>query len=92
MLRADLIRSVKVQFANITDSEAADITDSVFEFIKSQIKNGHRVELRGFGVFETKRLITKMAFNPRNGERLAIPANCSIKFKPSSKLIKEMNK
>jgi len=92
MLRADLIRSVKVQFQNISELEAAGITDSVFEFLKDEIKKGNRVELRGLGVFETKNLITKMAFNPKTGQRVAIPATKSVKFKPSSKLIKEMNK
>ena len=92
MLRADLIRSVKVQFENISEREAADITDSVFEFLKSEVAAGNRVELRGLGIFEPKNLITKMAFNPKSGKRIATPASKSVKFKPSGKLIKEMNR
>ena len=91
MLRVDLIRSVKVQFENLSEEDAANITDSVFDKLKSEIASGRRVELRGFGVFSPKRLITKLIFNPQTWQRIARPASISVKFRPSVKLIKEMN-
>jgi integration host factor subunit beta len=91
MKRVDLIRSVRVQFKNMDDRSAAAITDSVFGYMKDCVVAGNRVELRGFGVFQPRAHMTKIGFNPKTGQRIAIPARRSVKFRPSSKLVKEMN-
>lgn len=91
MKRADLIRSVQVQFKNMTENEAAAIVDSVFNRLVDAIADGDRVELRGFGVFLPRTHMTKIGFNPRTGERMACAAARVVKFRPSSKLIKKMN-
>jgi integration host factor subunit beta len=92
MKRADLIRSVAVQFSNLGHRNAAEITDAVFGYLKNSIAGNNRVELRGFGVFQPRLHMTKIGFNPKTGEKTAIPASRTMKFRPSVQLIKEMNK
>lgn len=87
MKRADLVRSVAVQFNGLKLADAAAMTDGIFDFIKAAIANGDRVELRGFGVFAPRRHITKIGFNPRTGEKIAIPEGTTIKFRPSQSLV-----
>ena len=87
MKRADLVRSVAVQFSNLKTDAAAAMTDSVFDFIKSAIAAGDRVELRGFGVFAPRRHITKIGFNPKSGQKIAIPEGRTVKFRPSPSLV-----
>ncbi|MDR1071496.1 MAG: integration host factor subunit beta [Rickettsiales bacterium] len=91
MKRADLIRSVRVQFRNMEADDAAAITESVFDYLKDAVAAGNRVELRGFGVFQPRAHMTKIGFNPKTGERIAIPAGLTVKFRPSAQLIREMN-
>ena len=92
MKRADLIRSVAVQFRNLGSDTAVAINDAVFGFLQDQIAAGNRCELRGFGIFMPRKNTTKIGFNPKTGERRAVAASSTVKFRPSSKLISEMNK
>ena len=91
MKRVDLIRSVQVQFKNMSVDNAAAITDGVFDFLQRKIAGGDRVELRGFGVFQPRKHMTKIGYNPKTGARAAIPASRTVKFRPSVKLIKKLN-
>jgi len=91
MKRADLIRSVQVQFKNMDAENAASITDAVFATLCDAITRGDRVELRGLGVFHGRTHMTKIGFNPKTRERAAVAAARTVKFRPSAKLIKEMN-
>jgi len=91
MKRSDLIRSVAVQFKNMDLGVAAEITDGVFNYLKGKIADGARVELRGFGVFRPRNHMTRIGSNPKTGERFAIGASRTVHFRPSTKLIKEMN-
>ena len=90
MKRADLIRSVQVQFKNMNANDAAAITDSVFEYLGDRVAAGDRVELRGFGVFAPRCRMTKIGFNPRTGEKVAVAARRTIKFRPGKVLIKDI--
>ena len=90
MKRVDLVRSVQVQFKNLGAKNAAEITDSVFDYLKERLADGDRVELRGFGVFKPSTHMTKIGFNPRTGERVAVPASRAVKFKPSGKLVNKV--
>jgi len=91
MKRADLVRSVQVQFKNMDAESAALITDGVFEMLEDAIVRGDRIELRGLGVFQGRTHMTKIGFNPKTRERAAVAAARTVKFRPSAKLIKEMN-
>ena len=91
MKRADLVRSVQVQFKNMTAESAASITDSVFDRLIEAVAEGDRVELRGFGVFQPRARMTKIGFNPKTRERVAVAAGRTVKFRPSAKLTKEIN-
>ena len=92
MKRADLIRSVQCQFKNMTGDNAAAIVDGVFGRLIDAVADGNRVELRGFGVFQPRAHITKIGFNPKTRERIAVAAGRTVKFRPSAKLVKGMNK
>ena len=91
MKRADLIRSVQVRFKNMNAANAAEIMDSVFEYLQDRAAGGDRIELRGFGVFSPRTHMTKIGFNPRTGEKVAVAARRTIKFRPGKVLIKDMN-
>ncbi|MBR5355203.1 MAG: integration host factor subunit beta [Alphaproteobacteria bacterium] len=91
MKRSDVIRSVKVQFKRMRISDAMSMLDCVIEEMENAIANDNRIEIRGFGTFQSRERATKIGFNPSTGERIRLNANRTILFKPSRELIKKMN-
>ena len=72
MTKSDLVRggSVKndIQFP---DAEAA--VNQFFKTVIEALKDGKRVELRGFGSFSVREYDGYMGRNPRTGEEIPVP-------------------
>ena len=68
---------------------AAKIVDSLFNTMRERLIEDHRIEIRGFGVFQVKATRPKSAArNPRTGEIIYVPARRKTYFKPG-RLLKE---
>ena len=68
---------------------AAKMVDSLFVAMRDSLIEGHRIEIRGFGVFQVKDTRPKPAArNPRTGEIIYVPARRKTHFKPG-RLLKE---
>lgn len=66
-----------------TKQAAADALNATLAaIIKSVAKE--KVQLVGFGSFETKNRPARKGRNPRTGETMEIPASSTVTFKPSS--------
>lgn len=46
-----------------------------------ELRAGHRLEFRDFGVFEIKERAPRIAQNPKTLERVPVPAKKTVKFK-----------
>nr|MBQ0091330.1 integration host factor subunit beta [Candidatus Enterousia merdequi] len=91
MKRSDVIRTLQVQFKNMRTNDAMLMLDSVMDEMKGAVANGDRIEIRGFGTFQSRTRSTKQGYNPSTGETMYLPANKTILFKPSRELTKKMN-
>lgn len=61
-----------------------DVKKVIQEFLDQVIvdlKRGHRLEFRDFGVFEVKERAARVAQNPKTLERVQVPAKKTVKFK-----------
>ena len=56
------------------------------------VKDNSRAEFRGFGVFFSKTLKSKVGRNPKTGQTLLLKSRRRIRFKPSKILLKRLNK
>jgi nucleoid DNA-binding protein len=65
--------------------ETAEAIDSFFEFIKDALREGERVEIRGFGTFELRVIPAKECVTLKGGRKI-IPAHARVVFKPCEKL------
>ena len=54
--------------------------------MKSAMRRGERIELRGFGVFQVKPRKKGIGRNPRTGREVRIPPGKTIRFKPGKNL------
>ena len=67
----------------IKQTTALNMADSLFTEMREQLIEGNRIEVRGFGVLETKATKPKPAArNPRTGEIVYVPARRKTHFKP----------
>ena len=71
------------------DAEAAFV--AFVDTIKESLKKGEKVQLIGFGTFESKKRPARVARNPRTGEEIKVKASKAPVFKASKALKDEMN-
>ncbi|MBQ6506758.1 MAG: HU family DNA-binding protein [Clostridia bacterium] len=72
------------------DSEAA--LNGLLDVIGETIANGEKVQLIGFGTFESKTRPARTARNPRTGEEVKIAASKAPVFKAGKALKDKVNK
>lgn len=80
MNKAELITIVAEKTG---ESKAATerVLNAITETIVSDVKNGGRVQLIGFGTFETIERKSRNCINPATGKNMTVPACKSPKFK-----------
>ena len=92
MSRPEIIKLLKQRHPKLSHSILEKIIDITFENIKTGLKEGKTIELRGFGTFFTKIIKEKhSARNPKTGELIYVPEKYKIRFKASKKLNKFIN-
>jgi integration host factor subunit beta len=67
------------------------VVQQLFDEITSELAHGNRLELRNFGVFETKTSPPRTAQNPRTLQKLNVPAKRRVVFRPGRLLKHQLN-
>jgi integration host factor subunit beta len=78
--KRDLVSGV-AEKCKLHHTVAQDALESVLGQIIEELARGNRIELRDFGVFETRVREAHKARNPRTKESVDVPARASVKFK-----------
>ncbi|MBM3203476.1 HU family DNA-binding protein [Candidatus Woesearchaeota archaeon] len=65
MNKAQLIDAIS-ESANITRIDAARALEAFVDTVTNALKNGDKVSLIGFGIFEVKERAERQGINPRN--------------------------
>lgn len=73
MNKTELVALV-AEKASMSKKDAELALSSTLSVITDAIAKGDKVQLVGFGTFETKHRAARTGKNPRTGEELAIPA------------------
>ena len=85
MIKKDLAERVaRVTGTPYTTAELA--VDTILLAMREALKQGDRIELRGFGVFTVRPRKSGVGRNPRTGETKPIPPGRTVKFKPGKEL------
>lgn len=85
MNKTELINAVAEQ-AELSKKDAANAVDAVFDAITGALASGDKVQIIGFGNFETSERAARKGRNPQTGEEIEIPATIVPKFKPGKAL------
>ena len=85
MNRSDLINALKDEM-DLTRKDAEQVVHTFFEIISEALKEGDRVEIRGFGSFKVNNYKSYTGRNPKTGEKIKV----SPKKLPFFKVGKEL--
>ena len=88
MTKTELI-AVTAENTGMTKKDAERAVNAALDAITAELVAGNRVQLAGFGIFETKTRQARTGRNPKTKETIEIPASTSVAFKPS-KTLKDM--
>jgi nucleoid DNA-binding protein len=70
----------------MTQQEASAIVQATLDAITETLAEGHRLEIRNFGVFEVKTRESRIGRNPRTGEEVPIAPKRVPAFRPGKVL------
>lgn len=90
MNKSELIASLaeKTEFSK-KDSEK--FVNAFTEVVTEELSKGEKVQLVGFGTFETVHRAERKGRNPQTKEEITIPASVAPKFKPGKSLKDAVN-
>jgi len=92
IVKSKLLKQLSSNYPNFFKKDLNKFTNIILSEIKSALKRGDRVELRGFGVFYTNIQKARISRNPKTGEKVNTPEKKTIHFKMSKDLLKKINK
>ena len=90
MNKSELIVAL-AQKAELSKKDAEKALGAFVEVVTETLKAGDKVQLVGFGTFESKVRPARTARNPRTGEEIKIDASKTASFKAGKALKDEVN-
>ena len=85
MNKTELIAAV-AEKSSMSKKDAEAVINATVETLTDAMVKGDRVQLSGFGIFETKKRDARVGRNPRTKEAIQIPATTLPVFKASKTL------
>ncbi len=85
MIKADIVNRV-TEVSEVPRVKAALAVDTIFRTMKQALREGKRIELRGFGVFQVRDRKKGVGRNPKTGVEVAITPGKTVRFKPGKDL------
>ncbi|HEY2829890.1 MAG TPA: integration host factor subunit beta [Thermoanaerobaculia bacterium] len=91
MTKAELVDEV-ASAVQLTKKQAETIVNIVFDSIVDSLRNGQKIELRGFGSFRLRNRKSRTGRNPKTGEKVEVPSKKIPYFKPGKELKELINR
>lgn len=91
MNKAELIASM-AEKSNLTKKDAEAALKSFIDSVQEALANGEKVQLVGFGTFESRERAARVGRNPRTKEEITIPASVVPVFKAGKEFKERVEK
>jgi len=85
MNKSDLIDALAEKY-KLTGKQATDIVDLMFKGFANELKNGGRIEIRGFGSFTVRKYKAYKGRDPRTGKTVDVKPKKAPFFKVGKEL------
>ena len=91
MNKTELVASV-AEATGVSKKDAAAVIDATFDKIAAAMAEGDKVQVIGFGTFETRDRAAREGINPLTKEKITVEACKVPAFKPGKALKDSVNK
>lgn len=93
MTKSELIDAVVARHPEDFPSKlcAERMFNSIIDVVTEELVRGNSVSICGFGTVKIAEHAEKTGLNPRNGEKIIIPARRAVIFRASDKLKNKLN-
>ena len=92
MVRSKIIQKLCDLNPSIFRRDITRCVDLIVEKLIRELSSGNRCEMRSFGIFYIKLRKSRVARNPKTGDRVDVPEKKFVRFKMSKSVRKEINK
>ncbi len=86
MLKRNLVAQLEQRFPQHFKRDLETVVDLVFDVMTSALREGRRIEIRGFGSFAIHRQKGRRFVNPKTGTYTICPSSQRIVFKAGKDL------
>lgn len=90
MNKADLVQSI-AQKSGMAKKDVEMVLNHFIGEVTEALSTGDKVQLVGFGTFETRQRASRAGRNPQTGKEIVIPASNVPAFKAGNKLKEAVN-
>ncbi|CDI48241.1 DNA-binding protein HU [Clostridium tetani 12124569] len=91
MNKSELITSM-AEKSKLTKKDAELALKVFIETVEETLETGEKVQLVGFGTFETRKRAARIGRNPKTKEEIQIPESTVPVFKPGKEFKERVNK
>ena len=93
MNKAELVDALAAQAseAKLTKKQVEAVLKAFIDVVTDELKKGEKVQLVGFGTFETTKRAARTGRNPQTGKEIKIAASVAPKFKAGKALKEAVN-
>lgn len=89
--KSELVTSISEK-SKLTKKDAEIVLKAFIDSVEEALENGEKVQLVGFGTFETRERAARTGRNPRTKEEIEIPASVVPVFKAGKEFKEKVNK
>ncbi|HVE85694.1 MAG TPA: integration host factor subunit beta [Myxococcales bacterium] len=91
MTKSQLIEKIADRAPHVPRRAVEAIVNAVWDTMVDALRNGQRIEIRGFGSFAVKRRRAREARNPKTGRKVSVPERRSLSFTVGKELRDRLN-
>ena len=91
MIKSELIKYLTEKNPHLYHQDLDRVVNIILDEITTALKNGGRVEIRGFGSFAVKSRKGRIGRNPRTGTAVTVDAKRLPAFRSSRDLLERLN-
>jgi len=90
--KSDLIEILTKKLPNLAGRDVEVIVNTIFESMTDSLRQGDRIEIRGFGSFEVRTRKPRIGRNPKTGMSVEVGERKVPFFKVGKELRERVNK
>ena len=91
MNKAELVKAITDE-TGLTKKDVESVVNSFVNVVSNELAKEEKIQLVGFGTFETRKRSARTGRNPQTNEEIKIPASTVPAFKAGKALKDKVNK